>query len=54
MSQAALALREDVEAHVEIPDFAVVAERGRGIRRRRTLLAAVAAPPSPSPSRPSA
>jgi hypothetical protein len=33
--------RGDVEAHVEIPDFAVVAERGRQIRRRRAVVAGV-------------
>lgn len=34
--------REDVEAHVEIPDFAVVARRGDRIRRRRAIGATAA------------
>ncbi len=36
------AARADVEAHVEVPDFAPVAERGRRIRRRRAVGASAA------------
>ena len=35
-------VRGDVEAHVELPDFAVVAERGRQVRRRRAVVASAA------------
>ena len=35
-------VRGDVEAHVEVPDFAVVAERGRQVRRRRAVVASAA------------
>ncbi|QWZ10001.1 hypothetical protein KRR39_09860 [Nocardioides panacis] len=35
-------MRGDVEAHVELPDFAVVAERGRQVRRRRAVVAGAA------------
>jgi hypothetical protein len=34
--------RGDVEAHIEVHDFAVVAERGRRIRRRRAVVASAA------------
>jgi hypothetical protein len=35
-------VRSDVEAHVELPDFGVVAERGRQVRRRRAVVAGAA------------
>lgn len=35
-------VRSDVEAHVEVPDFAGVAERGQQIRRRRAVVAGAA------------
>ena len=35
-------VRSDVEAHVEVPDFAGVAERGQRIRRRRAVVAGAA------------
>jgi hypothetical protein len=34
-------IRDDVEAHVDVPDFAGVAERGRRIRRRRVVVSGV-------------
>lgn len=36
-------VRSDVEAHVELPAFAVVTERGRRIRRRRAVITSAAA-----------
>ncbi len=36
-------LRADVEANVDLPDFAAVAERGARIRRRRTATTGVVA-----------
>lgn len=35
-------VRSEVEAHVELPDFALVLERGRTIRRRRAVIAGAA------------
>ena len=42
MSPGCAPLRGDVEAHVEVPDFAPVAERGRQVRRRRAVVASAA------------